>query len=209
LIKTILFDFDGVIINSNKVKDQAFRYIFDKIDPVFVEEFMLYHRSNGSKSRFEKIEYFHKKILNQKLDDFQRNFYLKKFSNYTLSRLTNKSLLISETLDFIRKNRSYNYHIVSGTFIQDLVFLCEKLGINKYFKSIEGSPTIKEILIKNILIKYNYMKEETILIGDSFNDMEAAEKNKIIFFGFNNNELNFNKNYIKNMGNFSPNKLHE
>jgi phosphoglycolate phosphatase-like HAD superfamily hydrolase len=70
-----------------------------------------------------------------------------------------------------------------------LKFLCEKLGIFAYFKSIHGSPTNKNQLVENVLLSNGYMKYETILIGDSINDYEAAKANNIDFYGFNNPNL--------------------
>jgi hypothetical protein len=51
-------------------------------------------------------------------------------------------------------------------------------------------------------VKNNYLVNETILIGDSINDYEAAKVNNIDFYGFNNKELiNYSKTYIDNFEN--------
>ena len=61
--------------------------------------------------------------------------------------------------------------------------------MTQYFKTIEGSPTCKNDLVKNILEKYKYDPKETILIGDSINDYEAANINGMKFYGYNNEKL--------------------
>ncbi|EAL3067894.1 HAD family hydrolase, partial [Campylobacter coli] len=66
---------------------------------------------------------------------------------------------------------------------QDLIEICKMLDLTQYFLSIHGSPTKKEILVKNLLINNNYKNKETILIGDSVNDFQTALKNNIYFFG--------------------------
>lgn len=53
-------------------------------------------------------------------------------------------------------------------------------------------------MVKNLLEKENYKKTETILIGDSVNDYEAAKINNIKFYGFNNLELRELDSYIEN-----------
>ena len=97
----------------------------------------------------------------------------------------------------------YNFHLVSGSEHNELNFLCEKLRIMNYFRSIEGSPSLKNDLITNLMEGESYKKEETILIGDSVNDYEAAKKNEIEFFGYNNLSLkSINNNYILDFNNF-------
>ena len=46
------------------------------------------------------------------------------------------------------------------------------------------------------MIENKYKKEETILIGDSINDFEAAKNNYIKFYGYNNLDLKKTHNYI-------------
>lgn len=196
-IKNILFDFDGVILDSNSIKDDAFRYIFRHYNKLEIDRFIEYHQNNGAVSRFVKIKYFFNIFLKKELNTFEYEQMLKEFSSYTLSNLSNKALLIKETIDFIKSN-NYNYHIVSGTKEEDLAYLCEKLEIDNYFISINGSPTNKSELVKNVLIKYNYEKIETILIGDSINDYESANKNSVSFFGYNNLDLQQSYSYLDN-----------
>jgi phosphoglycolate phosphatase-like HAD superfamily hydrolase len=81
-------------------------------------------------------------------------------------------------------------HIVSGSDQKELRELCVKLGINGYFKSIHGSPTPKETLVRNIIAKYNYDAAICVLIGDSINDYEAAMDNNLRFICYNNSEIN-------------------
>ena len=107
-----------------------------------------------------------------------------------LQNLLEPSLLIQDSLCFIRENHlKYKMHIVSGSDGNELRYICEHLGLSKYFISIHGSPTPKKELVKQVLITNNYNKEEVVLIGDSINDNEAAEVNKINFWGYNNLDL--------------------
>lgn len=56
-------------------------------------------------------------------------------------------------------------------------YLCQELNLSKYF--IHGSPVHKNKLVENVLSQNSYNNFETILIGDSINDFEAAKVNKI------------------------------
>ncbi len=190
MIKNILWDFDGVILDSMPVRDYGFRKIFESYTEELVEEFIKYHRINGGLSRFHKIEYFYNTLLNKEISTEQIQEYANKFTIIMKKQLINKKYLIQDSVDFIKSNhKNYNFHIVSGSEHQELNYLCEKLDLSDYFLSINGSPTPKNDLVKNLLEQEQYNKEETILIGDSINDYEAAIKNGISFYGFNNEEL--------------------
>lgn len=113
--------------------------------------------------------------------------------------LIKSKYLILDSVNFIRKNyKKYNFHIVSGSENNELNFLCKKLQISRYFHSIHGSPTPKIELVKNLLFQENYKKHETILIGDSINDFEAAKLNQIDFYRYKNLRLkDMSKIYIE------------
>ena len=61
--KSIIFDCDGVILNSNKIKTKSFREILREFDARAVQEFIDYHKNNGGISRYIKLDYFLTNIL--------------------------------------------------------------------------------------------------------------------------------------------------
>ena len=202
-IKNILWDFDGVILDSMKVRDFGFRQIFNKFDKNKVDELISYHNFNGGLSRFHKIKYFYNKLLNKTIAEKQVQRYADSFTVIMKKELSNPKHLIEDSVKFIKSHyRDYNFHIVSGSEHNELNYLCEKLNLAKYFKSINGSPTAKINLVKSLLEKENYKKNETILIGDSFNDFEAAQINSIKFYGYNNIDVRSLDEYIETFDNY-------
>ena len=200
MIKNILFDFDGVILDSMKIRTDGFREIFSSFQKKDVDLLVDFHNKNGGLSRYVKIEYFFKRILNEDINAQKINEIAARFSEIMRYKLIDKSLLIEPTINFIYKNyKAFNFHIVSGSDQDELRFLCDKLKLREYFISIFGSPTVKDDLVANIIKSHKYKKSETIIIGDSINDFNSAEKNKIKFFGFNNPDLKEKSDkYIEN-----------
>ncbi len=205
MIQTILFDFDGVILDSMKIKGDGFKELFSSYDISYVTQLEQYHYANGGISRFEKIRYFFNTIMSQSITEKDINLLAEQFASIIAKKLFDKNNLISDTLTFLETHHDhYYFHVVSGAEHHELNALCISFGIAHYFKSIEGSPTIKSHLIRNLLKKNMYLPHETILIGDSINDYEAATANGILFYGYNNTKLKALEKYIETFFGFHP-----
>jgi phosphoglycolate phosphatase-like HAD superfamily hydrolase len=196
-IRVVLWDFDGVILNSNAVRDKGFETVLSGFPKEEVDKLLSFHRKNGGLSRYVKFRYFFEEIKGEEISKEEINHWASKFSDIMLSSLKDKSLLIPETNNFIKENyQNYQMHIVSGSDQTELRELCKSLEIDYFFKSIHGSPTPKNDLVKMLINKYNYDPINGILIGDSINDFEAAKVNNINFKGFGNPKIKFLTNAI-------------
>lgn len=188
--KVILWDFDGVLMNSNAVRDIGFEKVLADYPAEQVTALMTYHKANGGLSRYVKFRYFFEVVRNESVSDEQIQELAKKFPSIMQEILFDKLLLINDSIEFVQQNFSkYKMHIVSGSDGVELRSLCKYLEIDKYFITIEGSPTIKNELVKQLLFKYKYNCESCVLVGDSVNDMEAARVNNISFAAYNNSAL--------------------
>ena len=198
MIKTIFWDFDGVIIDSMKIKGDGFIELFENYNLEQVRLLEKYHYANGGISRFDKIKYFYNQILKKDVSEEKIINLSNKFASIIKEKIFNKDILIRESLIFIEKNFiDYNFHIVSGADHNELNSLCKYFKIEQYFKSINGSPTKKHVLLKNVINEFEYIPEEIVFIGDAMTDYYAAKKNKIKFYGYNNEELKKFGNYIE------------
>ena len=202
-IKTILWDFDGVIMNSNAVRDRGFEEVLKDYPKEQVDKLMEFHQENGGLSRYVKFRYFFEEVRGESITEDEVNFWAQKFSDIMLISLNNKNLLIEETVQFIKTNyKYYNMHIVSGSDQKELRFLNKELGTSEYFISIHGSPTPKKDLVADLISKHQYELRNTCLIGDSINDYEAANHNEIHFYGYNNKALSTHGIYVDSLINY-------
>lgn len=199
-IKTIFWDFDGVIMDSMPVRDQGFEEVLKDFPKHQVNQLLAYHKDNGGLSRYVKFRYFFEQIRKEEVSDEKVQELADSFSSIMLQKLKNPEYLISQTVDFIKENhQNYRMFIVSGSDQSELREICQSVEIAKYFKGIYGSPTPKNNLVENLIANENINPSRSILIGDSINDYEAAKVNEVQFYGFNNSELkSLSSNYIEN-----------
>lgn len=188
--KVILWDFDGVILDSSTIRENGFIQVLSDYPIDKVNQLLEFHRKNGGLSRYVKFEYFYTEILKIKATDLIVNNLSRNFSAIMKKSLINNDLIIKEVDQFITSNnKKYKMHIVSGSDDFELKYLCKKLEISGKFKSIHGSPTPKTTIVKDLMEMENYKRSKVCLIGDSINDYHAAQLNNIDFFGYNNNSL--------------------
>ncbi|MFA7272961.1 MAG: HAD-IA family hydrolase [Crocinitomicaceae bacterium] len=195
-IKTIFWDFDGVLMDSNPIRDIGFKKVLSEFPQDQVDELMVFHKNNGGWSRYVKFKYFFETIRKEEISEEEIKVWADKFSAVMLESLCNPDLLIEPTISFVKAN--YNHfamHIVSGSDGNELRFVCEKLGIADYFLSIHGSPTPKTKLIQTILETNHYSQKFCLMVGDSYNDYEAASANSIHFKAYNNVNLESYTNF--------------
>ena len=188
--KIIFWDFDGVILDSNKIRDYGFLKCLEEYPEEQVNQLMEYHRLNGGFSRYVKFRYFFEEIRNEQISLEEVDNWAQKFSKIVLKELVNPELLIQENLNYIKENhQSIKMHVVSGSDQNELRYVCSQLGIDHYFQSIHGSPKPKKDWVKEIIDLNEYELNECLLIGDSVNDLEAANQNGLAFLAYNNIEL--------------------
>lgn len=200
-IGSIIWDFDGVILNSAPVREKGFRSVLSSFHKEKVEELIDYHNRNGGLSRYVKFRYFFEEILGQELSKDKLQLLCKEYSKIMMLYLGDKALLIEETVSFIRREfRNIKMYIASGSDQAELRILCNKLGISDCFLGIYGSPKHKTEIVKDIIESSDISISNSVLIGDSINDFEAAQANGLRFYGYNNRNLtNLTSNYLRSI----------
>lgn len=177
----LIFDFDGVILNSNLVKTEAFKKISESFGYDNSKKLLDYHLQNGGVSRFKKIRWFVENIL-EKNDDILINELV---HSYGLE-VSNKLLECELRTDLLKLKKNLQgtfWSIASGGLEEEIITYLQKKSFLKIFDSgVYGSPTTKMEIIKNIKANGQEKYEnQWVLIGDSIYDFKCAKSNDINF----------------------------
>ena len=195
-MKAIIFDFDGVILDSVNVKTLAFQELYSEYGLEVQRKVKNYHLLNGGISRFEKFKYFHKNFLGIDITESELNSLGDQFSNLVFDKVCS-SKNIKGSLEFIEfASKNYLTFICTGTPQNEIESILEHIGIKKYFDKVYGSPKTKTTIVNNIILDYNLLNSELLFIGDAMTDYKAALDTNINFIGVKNEETVFPKNTI-------------
>ncbi|WFE68809.1 HAD-IA family hydrolase [Thiomicrospira sp. R3] len=171
---TLVFDCDGVVLNSNKIKTQAFYDVAKVYGHEPAQALKDYHVQNGGISRFVKFEYLLTEILKKPLDQTELKQLLENFAQEVKKALM--SCEVAEGLAELREQTKHaNWLIVSGGDQQELREVFKARGLDHFFNGgIFGSPDTKDIILARE-IENNNITQPALFLGDSKYDHQAAQ----------------------------------
>jgi len=178
--ETLIFDCDGVILNSNKIKTKAFydtAKIFGDKSALALKN---YHLLNGGISRYEKFTYLFTNILCRPFESGEIDELLFNFSNEVKKALL--TCEVASNIDELReKTKSAKWMIASGGDQIELREVFSIRGLDEYFDcGIFGSPDDKYEILKREKRKGN-ITGKCLFLGDSEYDYQVATAEKMDF----------------------------
>lgn len=172
--KSYVFDCDGVLLNSNKIKTQAFYSVGLPYGINAAKSLVNYHIMNGGVSRYKKLKFFVTDILGQAITENELERLLINFSKEVKNGLMSCEVAVG-LKSLRRKTLKSKWFVVSGGDQNELreVFVKRDL-INFFDGGIFGSPDTKEQII-NREIKSENILHPSIYLGDSKYDYSVAK----------------------------------
>ncbi len=182
--QAIIFDFDGVIVESGKIKTQAFAELYRPYGDDIVAQVVQFHTQNGGMSRYHKFRHFQEHFLHQPpLTEAEE-----KQLDIRFSELVVEAVIAAEpvpgAIELIqRQSGKIPLFVASGTPESELKVIVERRGLTPYFTKVRGAPALKKTIIAEILSAYSLAPESVLMIGDAMADYEGAQANHTAFLG--------------------------
>lgn len=182
--EAIIFDFDGVVVESGEIKTQAFANLYREYGETIMAEVARYHVLHGGMSRYEKFRYFQRHLLEKPPLTAEEEHQLdKRFSELVVEAVI-ASEAVAGAAELIRKEAGrIPLFVASGTPEMELNTIVSRRGLAPYFTAVRGSPTPKQRLIADILSAHALVAERVLMIGDALIDYQSARVNNVSFLG--------------------------
>ena len=182
-LQCIVFDCDGVILDSVPVKTRAFARIAAPHGQEAQDRFVMYHTRHGGVSRYKKFQWFYNEVLGREISDEESERLGRLFAEYALDEVRRCPLIpgIQEVLDTWKGKLPL--YVCSGAPHEEVQAVLRERNLDQYFVSIHGSPPAKAKLLGQIVAALPLAPEDVLMVGDAPTDHEAAQEVGTLFYG--------------------------
>jgi len=179
-LRVLILDFDGVVIESNAVKTQAFQHVFARF-PEHAEAMMVFHHDHVSLSRFAKFE--HLLALIGRADDAALMADIAAdFSRRVIEGMMAVPLVQGAETFLHKVTPRLPVYLATVTPAEELSLILAKRGLVHWFRDVYGCPPwTKPDAIRDVLTREGVKPGNALLIGDSAGDQRAAQMTGVGF----------------------------
>jgi len=175
--KTLVLDCDGVVLNSNKTKVNAYFEVAKRNGATDAQAQALvdYHVQKGSFPRNGKIEYYLQEILKQEVTVEVMQLYM-----HTFDEILDRTLMDCEVAPGLQALRDATRHskwmLLSGGDQRELRTIFARRNLADLFDAgIFGGPDTKDVVLTREKANGN-LQLPALFIGDSKYDHQAATR---------------------------------
>ena len=159
--KAVIFDFDGVILESASIKSEAFLDLFAD-HPMHRDAILDHHIENLGVSRYRKFEWIYREMFCRPLDEEESRRLGESFSTIVLDRILSCPF-VPGALEFLESLAPLtSLFVASGTPQDELNNIVDARGLKHYFREVWGTPKSKVEIIESILSRFGIDSSEAV-----------------------------------------------
>ncbi len=174
-LRAVVFDFDGVILESSDIKTEAFCELFSHLEPSLLSRVRQHHLDNLGISRFVKFEWVYRNLLGRPLTEAERLELGDRFSAIALRKVLACPLVPGAAEALAALSPRYPLFVASGTPQEELDHVVDTRGLRGAFVEVWGSPRAKVDILTDIAGRHGFRPDELLFVGDGTSDARAAE----------------------------------
>ena len=180
--KAIVFDFDGVILESVAIKTEAMAALFAE-HPEHEAAIIALNEAQGGLSRFIKFDMIHRDILKTPLSPSRRDELGRRFSELVVEKVLAAPFVPGAREFLAAHHRETPLYVVSGTPDAELAMILARRRLSGYFRGAYGSDRQKDELLRRVLADLACPARDIVFVGDAPTDYQAEEKTGVPFIG--------------------------
>lgn len=182
-LSLIVFDCDGVLLESVDAKTRAFARIGEEYGDEARDRLVAHHVMHGGVSRYRKFEWLYREVLGRSISEAELEALNEKFVRYAYDEVMRCPMVPGAQAVLDRWHGRVPMYVASGAPHAELNQVLEVRKLSRYFGGIKGSPPGKADLLRNIVVETGARPSDSIMVGDAGTDQYAAETVRTRFYG--------------------------
>jgi phosphoglycolate phosphatase-like HAD superfamily hydrolase len=180
-LRAIVFDFDGVILESADVKTEAFLELYAEHGAELVAKVREHHLANLGISRFKKFAWIAEHLFGKQISEAESQALGERFSALALARVLAAPMVPGAQAALEQLADRLLLFVASGTPQGELDMIVEQRGLRRYFREVWGTPAEKPVIVRDLLARYSLTPDQVLFIGDGMSDHKAAMETGLHF----------------------------
>lgn len=179
----IVFDFDGVLVQSVDIKTRAFAALYEPYGADVVRRVVAWHLEHGGVSRNDKFRHFHRAFLNRELPVEEEARLATCFSALVEEAVV-AAAWVPGAHEFLETHASsLSLFIASGTPEEELRRIIDRRAMTRYFAGVGGTPRYKGEILRGFLARCGIPPDRMLMVGDAMTDYAGAAEESVPFLG--------------------------
>lgn len=179
----IVFDFDGVLVESVDVKTRAFAALYEPHGAEVVRQVVAWHLAHGGVSRYEKFRHFHRVFLGRALAPAEEAELGERFS-VLVEEAVIAAAWVPGAREFLEGwHACLPLFVASGTPEEELLRIIERRGMARFFAGVAGAPRKKGAILRDFLGRSGAAPDRVLMVGDAMTDFDGAAEAGVPFLG--------------------------
>lgn len=177
-MKALVYDFDGVLVDSNDIKENSFLEIYRELASDRFEDILALHKSTPVHTRFEKMDTIMREIFQLRGDEATKRAaeWVQVYTEKT-HRSVVECAYIEGAMNMIQHFQGkVPQYIASATPEKELRNIVRDRGIYDLFANVWGGPRPKTEMFADVCSLESIEKDDLLFFGDSASDWHSAKK---------------------------------
>ena len=182
-LQCLVFDCDGVLLDSVPIKTRAYARIAEPFGPEARDRMVLYHTRHGGVSRYKKFAWFYQEVLGREISPEESDALARQFVDYSLEEVRRCPFIPGAEETLRRWRGVLPMYVCSGAPDEEVKAVLRERGLKDYFIGIHGSPPAKAEVLRRIVAPLPLAPEDALMGGDAPTDRDAAAQVGTLFYG--------------------------